>query len=277
MAHMACTLVYFRYMKSFLFAFGLTMISCHLDYQSLEFRRGEKDLKDKKFLEALIHYEKVMNAKEGEFSVKAARKAAWLSYFHLKKFRKALGFYKYLVVHSDSEKEKVSSQEKIISIYFDKLADYRSSLSEINRLLEIGHTNEKKIEYGLKLAKSYFYLGDFRQARVEVDSILVRPLSDRHKFEAMSLKGNVHLTAKELREAVVIYKGLQKDFPKQANNEKVGLSVAVCYEEMGELDLAIEELKKVQAIGPRSELIDMKIKRLEARKSYLPGAKGLQK
>ena len=46
---------------------------------------------------------------------------------------------------------------------------------------------------------------------------------------------------------------------------------------MDELGLAIEELKKVQTIGSRSELIDMKIKRLEARRSHLPGAKGLRR
>ena len=98
----------------------------------------------------------MISAKEGDFSIKSARRAAWLSYFQLKKFRKALKFYKYLVIHSGSEEEKISSQEKIISIYSDKLADYKSSLSEISRLLEITLTDEKRVEYELKLAKSYF-------------------------------------------------------------------------------------------------------------------------
>ena len=248
-----------------------------MDYQSLEFHRGERYLKKEKFQEALIHYERVINAKEGELSLKAARKAARLSYFQLKKFRKALRFYKYLVVHSDSEKEKISSQEKIVSIYFDKLADYRSSLFEVSRLLEIEHTNDKRIEYEMKLAKSYFYLGDFKQAQVEVNIILSRKLSDRQKFGAMALKGNVYLTAKQLEKAVAIYKNLQRDFPEQASREKVGLNIAVCYEEMDELDLAIEELKKIQAVGPQSQSIDLKIKRLEIRKSRLPGAKGLRR
>lgn len=255
----------------------LAILSCHLDYQPIEFRRGEKYLEEKKFAKALVHYEKAMSIREGDLSVRAASQAAWLSYFHLKKFQKALNFYRYVVVHSDSQSEKISSQEKIVNIYFDKLADYKSSLSEISRLLKITQTDEKRVEYELKLAKSYFYLGDFKQAQVEVEATLSRSLLDRRQFEALSLKGDIYLTAKKLKKAVEVYRNLQRLFPKWAHNKKVGLNIAACYEEMDELDLAITELKKVQIMGPRSELIDKKIKRLAARRGNLPGAQGLGK
>ena len=249
------------------------LITCRTDPQLVEFRKGEKYIKEEKVIEALSYYERAMSIKESPLSLEAARKASQLSYFHLKNFRKTLDFYRYLVLHSDSEKERISFQEKIVNVYFDKLADYKSALSEIHRLLEMPHTAEKKMEYGLKTAKSYFYLGDFKQALVEVENLLSGKLSHPHKFATMSLKGDIYLTAKKLQKAIGVYRKLQRDFPQQVNREKIGLNIAFCYEELDELDLAIEELKKVQEMTPKPELIAMKIKRLGDRKKNLPMSK----
>ena len=256
---------------------SLQIIACHWDKQPIDFRRAEKLQKVNKFSEALTHYEKVIAFKQNELSLKAARKSARLSEFHLKQFWKALGFHRYLVTHSTKEVERISSQERIVNIYFDKLADYKMALVEINRLLEISHTKEKKIEYQLKAAKSYFYLGDFRQAEVDLDVILSKKLSDKHQFEAMSLKGDTLLTAKRLGEAIKVYKSLQGRFPQQAMEEKIGLNIAVCYEEMDELDLAIEELQKIQKTTSDSDLIEVKITRLKVRRKDLPNPKNFRK
>ena len=256
---------------------SLQIVACHWDKQPINFRRAEKLRKVNKFSEALTHYEKVIALKQNELSFKAAGKAARLSEFHLKQFWKALGFYRYLVIHSTKEAERVSSQERIVNIYFDKLADYKMALVEINRLLEISHTKEKRIGYQLKAAKSYFYLGDFRQAEVELNVILSKKLSDKHQFEAMSLKGDTLLTAKRLGEAIKVYKSLQGRFPQQAMDEKISLNIAVCYEEMDELDLAIEELQKIQKTTPNSDLIEVKITRLKARRKHLPNPKDFRK
>ena len=253
--------------------FFFIVSACHLDHQSKEFRRAEKYLKEKKIAQALAHYSNSIEGKGDAVSVQAARKSAHLSYFNLKRFQESLVFYRYLVLHSKSEKERVFSQEQIVSVYFDKFSNYTLALSEINRLLEMVVEGKKRVRYKLKAAKSYFYLGEFEQALVEVDSILSQSASDLYKFEVMSLKGDIYITAKKLPEAIAIYKSLQKDFPKKANSEKIGMNIAFCYEEMDELDLAIDELKKIHEKSSKPELIAMKIKRLEERKQYLPKLK----
>ena len=116
------------------------------------------------------------------------------------------------------------------------------------------------MKYGLKLVKAYFYLGDIEQAQVEIESLLSKDLSDQDKFDLLFLKGNLHLTAKELKRAVNTYRILQKEFPHRAANERVGLNIALCYEEMNELDLAIAELKKTSPNKDQMEVIKMKVR-----------------
>ncbi len=253
-----------------------SLSSCYWSDSEKELSKGDRFTEKKNYQKAISYYEKVMKGSNPEIVNKAVSRLAWLNYFYLKDFKKALQFYKYVVVHSPSRDERFSSQEKIIDIYFHKFGDYISSISEISKLLEVGHMkNEMKAEYKLKLAKSYFYLGDFIQAEIEADDLLsMTGIAGKYKFETLLLKGNALLTAKRLQRAVSVYKNLQEEFPKRSKKERIDLSISACYEEMNELDLAINELKRNQR---PSDIIEMKIKRLQSRKRYLPGAKGLQR
>ena len=119
----------------------VTMSSCQFDSVQSDFDKGEKYLKQKKFKEAFFQYEKVLDSYKGnpseKLAIRAAQGAAKASY-EMKYFDKVLSLYRYIVVHSSSQKEQIFSKERIIHVYFEKLADYKSSLREIHQLLNRG-------------------------------------------------------------------------------------------------------------------------------------------
>ena len=61
------------------------------------------------------------------------------------------------------------------------------------------------------------------------------------------------------------------EFPEKSKHEKIGLIIAVAYEDMSEYDKAIEVLNGIKPDYNDPGFIDIKIKRLEERISNQPG------
>lgn len=254
------------------------LTGCHLSYDRVEFDRAERALKREQFKEAVKHFSRVIKrSPESDLALEAARNAARVSLFQTEDFIQAIQFFRHVIIYSKSEKERKEAQRNIATIYFDKLTDYKSAIVEFNKLLSLSHSPEDETDYKLYLAKSYFYLNNFFQAKIETDELLKRNLSDEKKFEILLFKGNILMTSKEINEALGVFEQLKKDFPELAKKEKVDMSIAVCYEELNNFAKAISVLEELKADYPHPEFIDLKIKRLEQRQANLPGAKGFRK
>ena len=91
------------------------------------------------------------------------------------------------------------------------------------------------------------------------------------------MRANIYLTTKDLDDAIQTLNELIRRFPKRAQEEMIGLVLAVCYEEQKNYPKAIETLVSIKKDYPRKEFIDQRIKTLRARRSLLPGAHGLHK
>ena len=127
------------------------------------------------------------------------------------------------------------------------------------------------------VAKSYFYLNKFFQARTEVESLLTQELDEDWKYQLLLFKGNILQAQKDLPEALKTYQKVLQEFPERSQKDKVALTVAVCYEEMSEFEKAIEVLAALRTSYEEPEFLDLRIKRLTQRKENMPGAKGLRK
>lgn len=207
----------------------------------------------------------------------AAREGAKIAFLDVKDYRKALFFYKYIILYSHDEAERREAQKHLAEIYFERLTDYEQAVVEFNRLLELPHGKKEGAEYRMSIAKSYFYLNRFSQADAELDLVIRNDPVEATLFDANLLRANIGLATRKIDGAIAIFKSLMEKFPQQAKDEHVGLSLAVCYEEKNDFKAAREVLNQIRDLYPRPDFIDLKIQRLQERESQQPGAKGLRK
>lgn len=256
----------------------MAMCSCHPS-KDAEFRMAEAALQSKDYPKAVKLFSRLIKKDPNSpMAVTAARTAARVALFQAEDFSKAIEFFRHLVLYSKDPKERMLAQRNVASIYFDKLSDYKNAIIEYNRLLALSHSPEDVIDYRFQLAKSYYYMNNFFQSKVEIDELLKsKAITDPQRFEITLFKGNILLTNKQVDQALEIFKQVKEMNPELARKEKVGMSIAVCYEELNDYDKAIAVLEELKTDYPRPDFIELKIKRLHQRRANQPGAKGFRK
>ena len=265
----------------FLFAclFSVMLFSgCTPSTEELEYSRAEKASQANDQEGALKHYKVVVDRfVQTDLALKSAKEAARISHYELKRYPEAIGFYKHIILYSPTASDRVEAQKKLADLHFNQTLDYKQAIVEYSRLLELPHSPKDDLDYRLNIARAYFYLNNFYQARVEIDTIISRGSDKDMLFEAMLLKANIFLTTKQLDDAILALGELMTKYPERSKTETIGLILAVTYEEQKNFAKAIETLEAIKDIYPRKAFIEQKIKTLRERQSYLPGARGFRK
>lgn len=254
------------------------LFSCTQSFEKLEYERAEKERKEHKYVDAVRRYQKILSKEtRSEISLLSAHQAAEITDLNLKDYPLAVLFYKYIVVHSPIDFERLEAQKKLAGLYFNQLSDYKQSVVEYSRLLELPHSNKEGTQYRMNLARSYYYQGNIFQSLIEIDSIIKDKQDSSSEFEALALKANIFLGAKRIDDAIVSFKELIQKFPNRSLKENLAVSLAVCYEEKKDFGQAIATLENIKSSYPNKEFIENRISRLKDRKAMLPGANGFHK
>ena len=235
-------------------------------------------MKTRHYAQAVKNFKKIMNRDpESSLALESAREAARATLFDTKDYNQAIEFYNHLVEFSRSEKERRDSQRAIAGIYFNDLSNYPMAIEAYNKLLLV-ETNPKNIvRYRFNLARSYFYMNRFFDAKNEIEQALKHAKNSDRKFELNMFLASIYFNMKHVDKALRVYKELESKFPKKAKEENIALNESVCYEDQDQFDSAIEELKSIESTYKDPEFIALKLKQLQERKANLPGAKGLKR
>jgi tetratricopeptide (TPR) repeat protein len=234
------------------------------------------DAKDYK--KALMHYTKVVRRNQNkDLAIKAAQEASRVAMFELKEYQASIQYFEFLILQSHSAQERKDSQLQIAKIYFEHIADYQKAIEEFSKLLTITTDVGEITNIHLYIAKSYFYMKQFEQALSETEQLPKESVDSELKYSVDLLRANIYLSMNKVNEAVNLYLGLLKDYPKKAVEDQIGMNISVCYEELGRYNEAIQVLKDVRASYTTPEFVDIRIKRLLERQQLQPGAKGLKK
>lgn len=243
-----------------------------------DFRIAELESRSSNWRTALSRYENVMRVDPtSDLGIKSAREAARISFYEVKDYERTLQYLRHLVLYSPKAEESVAAQKQTIDIYFEQIQNYAQAIQEILRLLQIERSPEIRMEWKLKLARSYFHLNNLFQASAEVSDMLKRPEAAKHEFDLKLLQANILTANKSYGQSIVLLKELMTKWPDKALHENVPMTLAVCYEEMLDFKAAIDVLEAIKGTHPVPEYVELRLKRMRDRKMNQPGARGWRK
>lgn len=253
------------------------LTACESQIQK-EFRIAESEAQSQNWRTALSRYEDLLKLDpQNQLSLRAAREGARIATTEVKDYNRALLFYRHLVFYTTEPGEAIASQRQIIDVYFEHLQNYPKAIEEISRLLQVEDDKEKRIEYRVKMARSYYHMNNFQQASAEVEEILRKAESSQFEFDLKLLKANILMAAKDFDPAIVLLQELLAKWRKKALQENVPMTLAVCFEEKRDFKSAIQILESVKAEHAVPEYVELRVKRLKERSLNQPGARGWRK
>lgn len=256
-------------------ALSLTLSGCTFSMDWLRQVRAQRLIGQQDFASALPLLQKIVEHQpQSERGLFAARQGARVAHLDAKNYPSALNFYKHLILESPDPIERKNAQRSIAQIYFENLQDFDQAVIEYEKLLKLENAPDEAFRYRLNLAKSHLQLNNSEQALNELNYLLEKSPGNEQIFDIKMIKANVQASNRQLTEAATTWENIMKEFPERATKEKVGLNLAVCYEELKNFDKAIEVLEGMRASYPEPDFLDKRIERLKERASNQPGAQG---
>lgn len=242
------------------------------------FREGLEQSAKSQFKIAIQEFKKVVKRSSSSvWGVRAAKEGARISLYELKDYHLAIEFLKSVVLNSKDPIDRIQAENQIAAIYFDNLQNYPMAIREYTKLLQLAKAATEVAKDRLVLARSYFYMNDFKQAEIEIQEILKLKIDPELLFSALAISGNVKVAQKDFLGAAETFRGLIANFPERSIQENIQLSLAVCYEENGDFTNALSTLNSLKGKYNPAEYLELRIKRVLERQKNVPGAKGYRK
>lgn len=261
------------------FAASLILSGC-LSSTEIDMKRAKAKLAEKKPAEAAALFEKVVE-KQGDTpeSAVAALEAGKIYQYDLKKFDAAIKSYRLVIARSPDALVRRDAQTRVAGLLFYDLQEFSSAVTEYSKLLGLQHTLQEEIEWRSRIAKAYYYLGNYFQAGIEADRLLkiAVGVDEEAVYQGYLLKANILVGAREHEQAAKVLDSMMGMFADRARRDSIPLMLAVAFEEQRNFGKAIEVLLKVREYDPRKSFFDEKIRSLRERQAQQPGARGFHK
>ena len=183
-------------------------------------------------------------------------------------------YLRLILLYSQDRNQRISTQRSIADTYFNNIRDYHKAIEEFSRVLALKLPEEEIKDIRLKIARSYYHVGNFQQAKIELQKL---GQNSKASFEKLLLKGHILLGERVYDKASLVFEDIIKKFPKEGNTDKIFLTLSLCYEEQKEFQKAISLLSEFLSNNTASleasqrHFITMKIRRLEETYKMQPG------
>jgi ABC-type branched-subunit amino acid transport system substrate-binding protein len=103
-------------------------------------------------------------------------------------------------------------------------------------------------------AETLFAKKQYEQARKAVDGFFTTYPESRHTDQALSLMGEIHLTTRNYKQALNYYKKLIEKYPSSSLIGEAKYKIGLCYFELKEYDLAVDNLEDRSRITEPAKL-----------------------
>ena len=238
---------------------------------ALLFKKGQQAESEKQYVEALEMYLKALEETKNK-KLKIDIYNRLVEVYRVKnKYKKVSEYLQKIVLGSNERKHRIQAKQELADNEFNKLKNYREAIKHFSHLIEVDH---KKDSNQLMVAKSYFHLNSFGQAKYELSELIKSTENEELKFEADILRASIYFSGRDYKKSSETYERIMKSYPEKAKINFVLLNLAMSYEEDGYLSKALESLKELQNYYHSPEFIAAKINHIENKLRHLPGGGG---
>ncbi len=250
---------------------------------------AEKLWSDQKYVAAVAEFERAA-AKDPRslLGQQANYRAAMTQFLFLFQYNDAIRKFKSFVETSSDGPMAWDAQIKIGEILFSKLDHYDQAIVHYQSLIREKPTALEVPEFFFRIAKSQFYLFQFKEAlktfrelnqrfpktkwgeKAEFEVGITYFTCGEHHSEELGIKSNVY------ESAIEAYKRFIQDYPQSELVGEAHFGVASCLEELDRLDEALIAFEGLKKKHPSPYVIDVKLNRIRQRLVHREGRKTFQ-
>lgn len=157
----------------------------------------------------------------------------------------------------------VSALEQEADIYKNRLNDYGRAVAVYQRLVDLGQKPVDRFQY--ELADCYFRQNNFEQARIEYENMLKNWPESGLAIEVRYRIGMAHALEGGLKEAESVFRSLVKETPDTPFGIEARFGLASVLEEQERLRESLNELKALEGIYPKEDVLARKVEQVEER------------
>lgn len=195
---------------------------------------------------SLFFYKKKFDKKK--YSVEAthiAKKILFLSKQKNKPSSFNIPYLIYLAKYSANVDRRVFYQEQLAITYFKNPLYLNKAIQIWFNLIKETKDRVKKRQYQFFLAKAYLKNKKYKQAILELDSIVV--FKEKFIFKIKRLKIQIFVELKKWQKVIVLYKYLKKQFYSNYKKQELALDLVFIYEHLALHHLALKELRDLKS------------------------------
>lgn len=182
---------------------------------------------------------------------------------HKKKYKESLRYLDICISNSTQASVSRSALQKKVFILFHHLALYPEAVKLYIRLLSMdGLSPQEQDEYRLNLSKSYFFISQFEQARIESERILKESKIAANKDRAAKIISESYLSENlEPSRAIEKYKTVMSYVQSADTKKDMIFNLALWLEQKNKYKEAYDILAELSL--KNDELISAKMKQLQ--------------
>ena len=239
---------------------------CNANSSKNKYTLGEKFLEDRKYEAAISEFQDVVDKEAFTDTGKSALlKIAQIQHLYLGRGKEAEANYELFLKRNKDEKLKAEVDKTLATLSYEIFEDYEKAIERYTHLISAYPTDPNIELYYFNIARSYFLLSKFDDAKKSYEDLQLRFPTGRFSKKAALEVANGYAAKGNCKEAIKQFTQVEKmGDPALVVLAKFG--AASCYEEMGDLDEAYEIFGQIRDKYPTPSIVDLKMSKIKRRK-----------
>jgi len=252
--------------RAFITILGLFLIaglvSCAKDPLKDDFERADKLCEKEHYEEAAEMFREIAIVNpHSDYAAQALFRSGTINFLYLKRYEDAVEDFAYLVYYYPDDELAFESQADIADIYMNKMGNYGQAIVELRKLIENYPGHDDIDQYQYKLARCYYSMRDFDQARLEYLILLDTYHRTKLKPEIYFDIANTYYVegGGKVDKAIEYYTKLIDGYPDSPLVMEAMFYIAAALEEKGDLDEALKAYEELLPVYPNPSMVALRI------------------
>lgn len=207
----------------------------------------------------------VEGEKRGKLRIKALFRLGEIYYLNVNEPKKALEYFLQVANESAGNETGLASHKYIADIYMNGMGEHELAILQYQRIMSDYKELVEEDEYYYLVAMAYYKSSDYAQAIIEFQTFLENYPNSKLAFDARLQVANCLFISGKTKEALDLFLKLHLEAPEGRYDYDLRFVIALCYEELDKLDLALAEYNSLSERYPERKLLEKKKAAVEKR------------